>query len=261
VLEPALDRALEDVRRALLPALAGRGEVTLSLGPQDRAVIQVHAEAAQAPEAYAAAERLAATVDGVALAVEGGAPARWGVLQQRSAHEAGSLLAPADGFAQANSAINRRMVARVSALAAPGAARVLELYAGHGNLTLALAAEAAELVAVEADAHAAEALRANLAAHGLVRARVIAGAAEAHVGRGPVDVVVLDPPRAGALAALDAILARRPARIVYVSCQPPTLRRDLQGLAAGGYEADAAVAFDMFPHTGHVEAVVRLVPR
>jgi 23S rRNA (uracil1939-C5)-methyltransferase len=262
VLEPALEAALSVLRAGLLPELHGRGELSLSLGREGRAVVQVEAERAQPPTAYRAAERLAAELGGLSLAVEGGAPARWGSsLQEQTDAGAGfALSAPADGFAQANSAVNARLVARVRELAEPAGARILELYAGHGNLTLPLAAAAAELHAVEADAQAGQALRANLAAHGLAHTRVSIGPAERHVGSGPLDVVVLDPPRAGAREALDPILARRPARIVYVSCQPPTLRRDLQQLAAGGYQVDAAVALDMFPHTGHVEAVVRLVP-
>jgi 23S rRNA (uracil1939-C5)-methyltransferase len=85
-------------------------------------------------------------------------------------------------------------------------------------------------------------------------------AARGAQGRTRVDVVVLDPPRSGARAALPAILGRRPKRVVYVSCDGATLRRDLGELAAHGYRVDAAAAFDMFPQTSHLEAVVRLVP-
>jgi len=77
-------------------------------------------------------------------------------------------------------------------------------------------------------------------------------------GSDPVDVVVLDPPRAGAREALPYILERKPKRIVYVACEPATLRRDLTELCAAGYRVDAAAVFDMFPHTAHVESVVRL---
>ena len=73
-----------------------------------------------------------------------------------------------------------------------------------------------------------------------------------------VDVVVLDPPRDGALGALAGIARRRPERVVYVSCDTATLGRDLEALAALGWVADRARAFDMFPQTAHVEAVVRL---
>jgi 23S rRNA (uracil1939-C5)-methyltransferase len=138
---------------------------------------------------------------------------------------------------------------------------VLELFAGHGNFSVALAAQASELRAVESDQQAAEACRQNLRERKLGHARVVCDdAARGAQGRTHVDVVVLDPPRTGARAALSAIVARRPKRIVYVSCDGATLRRDLGELAASGYRVDAAAAFDMFPQTSHLEAVVRLVP-
>jgi 23S rRNA (uracil1939-C5)-methyltransferase len=71
-------------------------------------------------------------------------------------------------------------------------------------------------------------------------------------------VVVLDPPRAGAKDALAGIALLKPKRIVYVSCDPGTLRRDLGLLAGLGYVATHARGFDMFPHTPHVETVVKL---
>jgi tRNA/tmRNA/rRNA uracil-C5-methylase (TrmA/RlmC/RlmD family) len=71
--------------------------------------------------------------------------------------------------------------------------------------------------------------------------------------------VVLDPPRTGAGAEVVRMVAeRRPASIVYVSCDPPTLGRDLKALAAAGYVPDSIVGFDLFPDTFHLETVVHL---
>ena len=76
---------------------------------------------------------------------------------------------------------------------------------------------------------------------------------------GPVDFVLLDPPRAGAESAvIKGILELRPVGISYVSCDPATLARDLKKLIAGGYAIDSIAAFDLFPQTHHVETVVRL---
>ena len=76
---------------------------------------------------------------------------------------------------------------------------------------------------------------------------------------GQVDFLLLDPPRAGAENAVIAgILALRPARITYVSCDPATLARDLKKLIAGGYALGSVVAFDMFPQTHHVETIIHL---
>jgi len=76
--------------------------------------------------------------------------------------------------------------------------------------------------------------------------------------RGPADVVVLDPPRTGARDAIAAIVGLSPARIIYVSCDPPTLSRDLGMLREEGYQVIGSTAFDMFPHTAHLEVVVHL---
>jgi 23S rRNA (uracil1939-C5)-methyltransferase len=115
------------------------------------------------------------------------------------------------------------------------------------------------LVAVEGDAGAAEALRTLLAERGIKHVDVRCADAAAGVrGGSPVDVAVLDPPRSGARAAIPALLARKPSRIVYVSCDLATLERDLRTLTDAGYFIDRALAFDMFPQTAHLESVVRL---
>ena len=75
---------------------------------------------------------------------------------------------------------------------------------------------------------------------------------------GPLDVVVLDPPRTGAQGVLPALLARKPKRIVYVSCDPATLSRDLAELLPRGYALRKATAFEMFPQTADLESVVLL---
>ena len=74
-----------------------------------------------------------------------------------------------------------------------------------------------------------------------------------------MDLVLLDPPRAGAESAvIKGIIDLRPLNISYVSCDPATLARDLKKLMAGGYDISAIAAFDLFPQTHHVETVVRL---
>jgi len=75
---------------------------------------------------------------------------------------------------------------------------------------------------------------------------------------GSYDLVVLDPPRAGAAACLPYLARLGPARIVYVSCDPATLARDVKALMAYGYRLDTAVPLDLFPQTAHVETVARL---
>jgi tRNA/tmRNA/rRNA uracil-C5-methylase (TrmA/RlmC/RlmD family) len=149
--------------------------------------------------------------------------------------------------------------------------RVLDLYSGVGLFTGALAdaAPGAGLVAVEASRQACADARVNLAdlmaagraavEHADVLAALRARDPEQD---GRVDVVVLDPPRAGAGAAVVAELVRlRPRRIVYVACEPAPLARDAAALQAAGYARTALRAFDLFPMTHHVECVATFEDR
>jgi tRNA/tmRNA/rRNA uracil-C5-methylase (TrmA/RlmC/RlmD family) len=149
-------------------------------------------------------------------------------------------------------------------------ALVWDLYAGVGLLSLALAADGAEVVAVEGDADAAQHARDNARAHGLaldVRAEPVARTVRGALGQGPSpagdppDLVVLDPPRTGAGEDVVRGLARLgPARIVYVACDPAALARDTATLADAGYRLQRAVPLDLFPMTHHVEVVATFVP-
>lgn len=263
VLSPALSSVLPAIVSILGPALAGEGEIELTPGPNGTVCVSLTAEQGQAQAAYVACGELAkvAGVAGVALRAGGiGAAATWGVLEQHVPGVDGQpLIGPAEGFSQANESVNARLVELVVELAEPEGAQLLELYAGHGNLTVALAPKAAQVSAVELDRELGKACQANLAARGITNVKVRVDAAEAGAKGATVDCVVLDPPRTGAKDAVAGIAARKPKRIVYVSCDPMTLRRDAQALAAAGYRVDRAHALDMFPHTAHVEAVVRFV--
>lgn len=261
VLVPGLNDALLQVRELWLSHLEGEGELRLGLGEGGRAVAWLRAQAAQPPEAYDAARQLveAAGFAGVAMRVGGataeatfGDPREWSI-----GGDGEPLVGPPGGFSQAHDQVNRALVELVCQWAAPGDARVLELYAGHGNLTVALARQAASLVAVEQDPTTAAACRDNLSRRGLEATVQQTTAGKGAVGP-PVDVVVLDPPREGAREALAGLQARAPLRIVYVSCDPFTLGRDLRDLAAAGYHVRRAAALDMFPQTAHVEAIVCL---
>jgi 23S rRNA (uracil1939-C5)-methyltransferase len=140
----------------------------------------------------------------------------------------------------------------------------IDLYCGAGLFTLPLCERFTRVFGVEANATAINFAERNLEAASLTNATCEA----ARVGEwltsnsekiSPVDFVLLDPPRAGAeKGAIDGILALRPRRISYVSCDPATLARDLKVLLAGGYRLDMVAGFDMFPQTHHVETVAHL---
>jgi 23S rRNA (uracil1939-C5)-methyltransferase len=165
-------------------------------------------------------------------------------------------------FFQANPALHAALVESVVGAAGRGAL-ALELHAGCGFFTLALARAFERVITVEADAAAVADLRHNLARAGLagveiVRERVEQALAGRLAGIRP-DAVVLDPPRTGLpRGAAAQICALAPGRIAYLSCDPATLARDLAALVAGGFELEGAEVFDLFPHTPHVEVLARL---
>lgn len=262
VLSAPLAEGLVALRAELVPALEGSGEIRLSVGTGGRAIAVIESEGAQPPRVYEAAARLVgAPFAGLAIRAAGAsAPALFGDPVETIPHPSGlALRGTVGGFSQANDAVNAELVKAVVALARPEGARILELYAGSGNLTLALAPTARAHTAVELDRDASAACQRNVEAIG-ANVRILAADAAA-APRGPVDLVVLDPPRTGAAEAIETVLACRPERIVYVSCDTGTLGRDLARFAAAGYVVDAALAFDMFPGTPHVESLVRLVRR
>jgi 23S rRNA (uracil1939-C5)-methyltransferase len=150
--------------------------------------------------------------------------------------------------------------ATVAAAAVDGTSGVADLYAGVGTFTLPLAAAAGEVFAVESSAHALSDLRRNLTeAH--LDAEVIPGdAARELAGLEGVDTVVVDPPRAGlSHEAARALIEVRPARIVYVSCDPTTLARDVRLLRESGFRVAGVTPVDLFPQTYHVETVTTLL--
>jgi 23S rRNA (uracil1939-C5)-methyltransferase len=145
-----------------------------------------------------------------------------------------------------------------------GKEKALDVYCGVGTLTLFLARRALEAYGIEANKNAIEDATANAKLNKIANVRFIAGRAEkalpdlAEAGI-TFDVAVVDPPRAGCQPeVLEALANTGAKRIVYVSCNPSTLARDLKDLANLGYKAEEAQPVDMFPHTYHVETVVRL---
>lgn len=168
-------------------------------------------------------------------------------------------------FVQINAAVSQQAV--VQALdwleLRPGE-RVLELFCGLGNFSIPMARRGAVVTAVEGEAALVERARANAVRLGLdVRfhaSDLFQPGAEADWLREPFEAVLLDPPRAGAEAMIPLIGARRPRRVVYVSCHPGTLARDAGRLVHEfGYRLARTGVMDMFPHTVHIEAMALFV--
>jgi 23S rRNA (uracil1939-C5)-methyltransferase len=163
-------------------------------------------------------------------------------------------------FLQINPGVNAALVSAVVEWAElSGRERVVDLYAGFGNFSLPLARRARLVTAVESSPSAVADARFNARASG-VGLRVASSPVESwtpEADEGAPDLVVVDPPRAGLTrAALDRAVALASPRILYVSCEPATLARDAGRLARAGYRLARIRAFDMFPHTAHVEMLV-----
>jgi 23S rRNA (uracil1939-C5)-methyltransferase len=174
---------------------------------------------------------------------------------------AGIEFAPTD-FVQVNGALNELMVQRAIDLLAPRPGdRALDLFCGLGNFSLPLALRVAAVDGVEGDASLVARARANAQRNGIANAafHVADLSAMEQAGawaRDRHDIVLLDPPRAGAREILPVATASRPRRIVYVSCHPGSLARDAGMLVREhGYRLATAGIMDMFPPTSHVESI------
>lgn len=141
------------------------------------------------------------------------------------------------------------------------ATRVIDLYAGGGLFSVALAATGRQVIAVEVDGSSSKDLADNARPFG-ERIVAITSPVEAIVRQRPPfapDAVVIDPPRTGASPeAVQGLCNWKAPRVVYVSCDPPTLARDCAKLLAAGYRLTSMTAFDLFPNTPHVETVAVL---
>jgi 23S rRNA (uracil1939-C5)-methyltransferase len=172
-------------------------------------------------------------------------------------------------FVQINGAINEALVSRAIELLNPGPdSVVLDLFCGLGNFTLALAKVAGSVVGVEGDATLVERARHNARRNGIANAEFHVGDLFKEISPGApwasrkYTHVLLDPPRAGAREILPWVARVAPRNVVYISCHPGSLARDVGILAHEyGFHVAAAGVLDMFPHTGHVESLAVLRPR
>ncbi|HVD91328.1 MAG TPA: TRAM domain-containing protein [Vicinamibacterales bacterium] len=176
----------------------------------------------------------------------------------------GTLQRRAESFFQGNRYLLPALVDAVAA-AVPDAGEVLDLYAGVGVFAVALAALGhLEVTAVEGDRAGGADLRENARAQE-PRLKVHVASVEAYLASRRdrrLATAIVDPPRTGlSKEAADAIVRQAPARLVYVSCDPPTLARDARRLLDAGYRLETLRAFDLFPNTPHVEALAVFTKR
>ncbi len=186
----------------------------------------------------------------------------WGEARITLPLEGISYAVAPDGFFQANWRMNQAMVRRIGAIlggrGVSAGARLLDLYAGAGNFALPLAAKVREVVAVEGEARSVAELRGNVRGNALSNVRIVRSSVESFRPEGRFDALVLDPPRSGLSGgALSRVRETAAETVLYVSCNPSTLARDVRSLS-DRYDLASLEMHDFFPNTHHVEALAVL---
>jgi 23S rRNA (uracil1939-C5)-methyltransferase len=269
VLEPPVDRLLEPLARLVdtLSIAARVPQIEVAVAPPETALVLRVLDPPTAPDR----DRLAEFERdyAVRLYLQPGGPETVTPLtvgKPRLAYRLSDRdlcisFEPTD-FVQVNAALNQSMIDRAVTVLAPRPTdTVLDLYCGIGNFSLPLARSSRRVVGVEGAAELVARAQANADANGILNAEfhcadLTADTRDAPWARDGYNLVLLDPPRAGAREALPTVAATGARRIAYVSCHPGSLARDAGELVQQhGYTLTAAGVMDIFPHTNHVEAM------
>lgn len=164
-------------------------------------------------------------------------------------------------FTQSNTPVNEALIGTVLEWAGlRGTETVLDLYSGAGNFSIPLAASAKRVVSVEVNKRSAALAKRSAALNGLNNITYHIAPCEEYLRDEdpevrPLDIAVLDPPREGAKEAVAGIARLAPEKVIYVSCDPATLARDVRMFGDSGYALERVKPFDMFPQTYHIESV------
>jgi 23S rRNA (uracil1939-C5)-methyltransferase len=260
VLAPALEPLLDRLR-AWLKDTRGEGEISLALGLQGKPVLDLRWTRGEPPASLFASLEGAVRegeLAGASVLSEGarspavvGDPTAW-----TEGADGEPLEAPA--FAQAHPGVAAQIGEHLRRLTGRGRPSVVELFAGAGTFTALLAPGNPSYVAVEESQASCEAARRNLERRGLSHARVQQADASTWKIPPKTSLVILDPPRTGARPVAEGLASSSVAEVLYVSCDPATLARDLSILTESRYEVRSLHGFDLFPQTSHLEVVAHL---
>lgn len=172
-----------------------------------------------------------------------------------------SISSNISSFTQSNSEQNEYLVKKLLDLAdLDQNSRVIDLFCGAGNFTLPLSKECDSIVAIDSDKKAIKSANINMKANNIKNAEFLSSWAELSkiIEKVKPHVIILDPPREGGKVASEMIANLNAEKIIYISCSPPTLARDLSIITKRGYKAIKAGVVDMFPETYHIEGFVLL---
>ncbi len=256
---PALQTAWTALRRI---KMSGVDQVHLRSNAQGQIGVHVFADERVSD---AALSELCQAVGGVGLGVTTRKGYRVAVGEPVLKQTIGttSWLIPHNGFYQTNepmAAVLLETVVREARLKPTD--RLLDLYCGSGFFGLALAKGAREVLGIEENPQSVHWAAEGARLSGVTNARFVAGDLGLELAKVPAqadETAVVDPPREGLLPrALSTLIERAPRRIVYVSCAPSSLVRDLKPLLAAGWRGVSCQPVDLFPHTSHLEVVVTL---
>jgi len=138
----------------------------------------------------------------------------------------------------------------------------VDLFCGSGNFSLPLAAKFDRVIGIEGLTELVEKAQENAQRNNITNTEFVVSDLSNWTGmrkiKGKVDLVLLDPPRSGAAGVMPWVVKTKAKQVIYISCHPSTMVRDLKVLAEAGYKMKAAGVMDMFPHTAHVEAIALL---
>jgi SAM-dependent methyltransferases related to tRNA (uracil-5-)-methyltransferase len=173
------------------------------------------------------------------------------------------FLVPTDGFFQANLFLTDALAAEVCSLATSGqVTNLIDTYCGCGLFSILLAPFAGNILGIELNEESIKFARINAEKENMKNVKFIQGDVEKILARrhllpeGEIDVIILDPPRAGcSKMILESIASMQPRKIIYVSCNPATQARDIKFLCENGYNLLRLLPFDMFPQTQHIEVL------
>lgn len=270
ILAPRLQKTLDDLRHQLnfhpLPNLTSL-EI---FAPQDEVLVHARCRGRAGDRDAVTLNALYSALDvaGISFTVVGDkrkdyvAGQRWCGYDVPAGERTLRLASAFGGFIQANMDVNAAMVAHVLTLGA-GASRVVDLYSGSGNFSLPLSTMVDSVTAIERNSRLVTVGRrcakknecSNVRFINMESLKALRSMVDEQVD---FDTVVLDPPREGARDLIPLLVKSSVQRVIYISCNPTTLARDLGMLTREGFRLKTAQAFDMFPQTYHIEAVCSL---
>ena len=260
-----MDRELGGIQEDIL-----LGEVEIFVSPdEDRGIVHLRGDGAKVLKMVERFSQKSRLMKGVKLT--GTKTASWGDLRLRFCVPGLASESPirvqiqTESFFQVNPFQNENLIRKIGEWALlSGVEKVVDFFCGAGNLTLPLAQKAGKIWGIDSDETAIATAKENAAQNGLKNCvfraeRAETAAAKIRAETKQIDLAVLDPPRAGAREVLESLAALGPRKIFYVSCEPPTLVRDLVRLGELGYKVTRLQPLDMFPQTYHLEVIAELV--